>query len=36
MTRDMGLVFNPRFYMSLDDWNLDHLQESFADFEALF
>jgi hypothetical protein len=36
LTRDMGLVFNPRFYMSLDDWNLDHLQESFADFEALF
>ncbi|PKQ19422.1 MAG: hypothetical protein CVT66_10115, partial [Actinobacteria bacterium HGW-Actinobacteria-6] len=29
LTEDMGLVFNPRFYMSIDDWNLDHLQESF-------
>ncbi len=36
LTKDMGLVFNPRFYMSLDDWNLDHLQESFEDFQALF
>ncbi len=33
---DMGLVFNPRFYMSVDDWNLDHLQESFEDFQAIF
>lgn len=36
LAKDMGLVFNPRFYMSLDDWNLDHLQDCFADFEALF
>lgn len=36
LTRDMGLVFNPRFYMSLDDWNLDHLQASFEDFQAIF
>lgn len=36
LTKDMGLVFNPRFYMSLDDWNLDHLQDSFQDFQALF
>jgi len=36
LAKDMGLVFNPRFYMSLDDWNLDHLQDVFADFEALF
>jgi len=36
LAKDMGLVFNPRFYMSLDDWNLDHLQDCFEDFEALF
>ncbi|TDB39525.1 MAG: hypothetical protein D9V44_00710 [Actinobacteria bacterium] len=36
LTEDMGLVFNPRFYMSVDDWNLDHLQESFEDFRAIF
>ncbi len=36
LIEDMGLVFNPRFYMSIDDWNLDHLQESFEDFRAIF
>lgn len=36
LAQDMGMVFNPRFYMSVDDWNLDHLQESFEDFQALF
>lgn len=36
LAKDMGLVFNPRFYMSLDDWNLDHLQESFEDLQSLF
>ena len=36
LTEDMGLVFNPRFYMSIDDWNLDHLQESFEDFQSIF
>ncbi len=36
LTEDMGLVFNPRFYMSVDDWNLDHLQESFEDFRSIF
>lgn len=36
LVKNMGLVFNPRFYMSVDDWNLDHLQGSFTDFQALF
>ncbi|KAF0208482.1 MAG: hypothetical protein Q8S43_01395 [Actinomycetota bacterium] len=36
LAKDMGLVFNPRFYMSLDDWNLDHLQDSFEDLQSLF
>jgi hypothetical protein len=32
----MGLVFNPKFYLSLDDWHLDHAQDVFAGLGELF
>lgn len=33
---DMGLVFNPKFYLSLDDWHMDHAQDVFAGLGELF
>jgi hypothetical protein len=36
LVKDMGLVFNPRFYLSLEDWGFDHVQDALEDFQALF
>ncbi|MDI6692535.1 MAG: hypothetical protein QMD76_04405 [Anaerosomatales bacterium] len=36
LVQDMGLVFNPRFYLSLEDWGYDHAHEALEDFQALF
>lgn len=36
LVRDMGLVFNPRFYLSLEDWGFDHAHDALEDFQALF
>lgn len=32
----MGLVFNPTLYLSLEDWALDHAEESLADLSDMF
>lgn len=32
----MGLVFNPRFYLSLEDWQHEHAVESLADLRSIF
>jgi len=36
LTNDMGMVFNPPFYLSLEDWNLEHCQQALSDVQALF
>ncbi|MCX8006930.1 MAG: hypothetical protein N3B11_02300 [Coriobacteriia bacterium] len=36
LVQDMGLVFNPRFYLSLEDWGFDRVDEVLEDFQALF
>lgn len=33
---DMGIVFTPRPYLSLEDWSMDHAQEVMDDLSALF
>lgn len=32
----MGVVFNPKFYLSLEDWHLDYAQDVFEGLENLF
>lgn len=32
----MGVVFNPKFYLSLEDWHLDHAQDVFRGLGELF
>ncbi len=32
----MGMVFNPKFYLSLEDWSLDHAFDLFEGLEGLF
>jgi hypothetical protein len=32
----MGVVFNPPFYLSLDDWHLDHARETMESLDGLF
>lgn len=36
LTIHMGLVFNPTFYLSLDDWHLEHAAESLQGLSDLF
>ncbi len=36
LTVHMGLVFNPRFYLSLEDWHLEHAAQSIEDLQGLF
>ncbi|MHB8705044.1 MAG: hypothetical protein ACYC77_00855 [Coriobacteriia bacterium] len=36
LANDMGLVFNPPFYLSLEDWNMEHCQQTLSDVQALF
>lgn len=36
LTHSMGMVFNPRFYLSLEDWHLDNASGMFDDLGGLF
>lgn len=36
LTRCMGADFNPKFYLSLDDWNLDYAHDVFEGLSELF
>lgn len=36
IVRSMGMVFNPNFYMSVDDWLMEHAAESILGIEDLF
>lgn len=36
LANDMGMVLNPHFYLSLDDWHLENAQQSLSDVQALF
>lgn len=35
-TTTMGLVFNPKFYVSIEDWHLDNAAEVLGGLEGLF
>lgn len=36
MTTAMGVVFNPKFYLSLEDWQLEYAQDVFEGLRDLF
>lgn len=36
LSHSMGLVFNPRFYLSLEDWHMDNASSCFTDLSDLF
>lgn len=36
LARAMGVTFNPRFYLSLEDWRLDYASDMFDGLEELF
>lgn len=36
LTNDMGMVHNPRFYLSVEDWQMEHAAESFGGITDLF
>lgn len=36
LAHSMGLVFNPRFYLSLEDWHMDNASSMFNDLGDLF
>ena len=36
LTQDMGVVHNPRFYMTIEDWQMEHAAESMAGLADLF
>lgn len=36
MTTAMGVVFNPKFYLSLEDWQLEYAQDVFEGIRDLF
>lgn len=36
LTRGMGLVFNPKFYLSLEDWRLEYAQDALEGLGELF
>lgn len=36
LTHCMGVVFNPKFYLSLEDWHLDHARDVFEGLGDLF
>jgi hypothetical protein len=36
LVSDMGMVYNPRFYLTVDDWQLEHAAESFGGITDLF
>ncbi len=36
VVKAMGMVFNPRFYLSLEDWTLEYAKDALADLNQLF
>jgi hypothetical protein len=34
--QEMGVVHNPRFYMTVEDWQMEHAAESMAGLVDLF
>jgi hypothetical protein len=36
LARSMGVVHNPRFYLSVEDWQMEHAAESLAGISDLF
>lgn len=36
LVQAMGIVFNPKFYMSLEDWSLDYAEDTFTTLGDLF
>jgi len=36
LLRDMGIPFNPKMYLSLEDWALDYAQQGLEDIRSLF
>lgn len=36
LTQEMGVVHNPRFYMTVEDWQMEHAVESLAGLADLF
>lgn len=36
LVKDMGLVFNPKFYLSLEDWQMDYAEDVFKGIGDLF
>lgn len=36
VVRAMGMVFNPRFYLSLEDWTLEYAKDALDDLSQLF
>jgi hypothetical protein len=36
LTTAMGVVFNPKFYLSLEDWHLEYAEDVFDDLKQLF
>lgn len=36
LVKDMGAVFSPRFYLSLEDWKLDHAADMMSDAASFF
>lgn len=36
LVKEMGVVFNPKFYLSLEDWHLEYAQDVFSGLEGLF
>ena len=36
LVKCMGLVFNPKFYLSIEDYRLEYVADAFSDLEVLF
>jgi len=36
LARSMGLVLNPKFYVSLEDWHYEYAMEAFEDLKLMF
>jgi hypothetical protein len=36
LMKDMGMVLNPRFYLSIEDWQMEHAAESLGRLSDLF
>jgi hypothetical protein len=36
LTRAMGVVFNPKFYLSIEDFHMEYAAEAIMDLDELF